>query len=213
MKVIDLTQTIRYDMHTFESYPKPLTIPWAKMDIHGYESELIFMSAHTGTHMDAPYHFYQKGKRIHEIPVATFVADAFLLKLRKKTKEYITKNDVVNFDKKLRIGKGNAVIFSTGWEDHTNKKDYLSGNPGLSKEAAEYLVSKKVSMIGIDSANIDHPDAKDFTAHNILLPKDVLIIENLCNLKRINRTRFKLVVLPLKIEGATGSPVRAIALL
>jgi kynurenine formamidase len=200
-------------MHTFESYPKPLTIPWAKMDIHGYESELIFMSSHTGTHMDAPYHFFQKGKRINEIPVETFVTDAFLLKLKKRTKEYIMKDDIVSFERKARIGKGCAVIFSTGWEEHANRDDYLTGNPGLSKGAAEYLATKKVSIVGIDSANIDHPDASDFAAHNVLLPKGVLIVENLCNLKKINKTKFKLVVLPLKIEGATGSPVRAIALL
>jgi len=213
MKTIDLTQTIRYDMHTFESHPKPLTIPWTKMDIHGYESELIFMSSHTGTHMDAPYHFFLKGKRINEIPVENFVTDAFLLRLRKRTKEYIIKDDIINFERKRRIGKGNAVIFSTGWEEHANRNDYLTGNPGLSREAAEYLATKRVGMVGIDSANIDHPDANDFAAHNVLLPKGVLIVENLCNLKKINKTRFKLVVLPLKIEGATGSPVRAIALL
>jgi len=200
-------------MHIFESHPKPLTIPWTKMDIHGYESELIFMSSHTGTHMDAPYHFFLKGKRINEIPVENFVTDAFLLRLRKRTKEYIIKDDIINFERKRRIGKGNAVIFSTGWEEHANRNDYLTGNPGLSREAAEYLATKRVGMVGIDSANIDHPDANDFAAHNVLLPKGVLIVENLCNLKKINKTRFKLVVLPLKIEGATGSPVRAIALL
>lgn len=213
MRVIDLTQTIRYNMHTFESYPKPLIIPWAKLDIHGYESELIFMSSHTGTHMDAPYHFFPKGKRIDEIDVRTFVADAVLCRLRKRANDYITKDDIVNFGKRVRFGKGSAIIFATGWEEHASKKDYLTSNPGLSKDAAGYLVSKKVGMVGIDSANIDHSSAKDFAVHNILLPNGVLIVENLCNLKAIRQTRFKLVVLPLKIEGATGSPVRAIALL
>lgn len=200
-------------MHTFESYPKPLTIPWAKMDVHGYESELIFMSSHTGTHMDAPYHFHNKGKRIHEIPVETFVSDALLLHLPKKAKEYVTKEDILNFEKsrKVRIGKDNALIISTGWEEHSKRSDYLTGNPGLSQDAAEYLT--KARMVGIDSANIDHPSASDFIAHNILLPKGVLIVENLCNLKKIKQVKFRFVVLPLKIEGATGSPVRAIALL
>lgn len=213
MKVVDLTQTIRYDMHIFESYPKPLLIPWAKLDIHGYESELIFMSSHTGTHMDAPYHFHTKGKRIHEIPVETFVTEGYLIKLTKGPRGHITKRDVLKFERMTRIAKESAVIFSTGWEDHANKKDYLTGNPGLSTDAAEYLVSKKVRIVGIDSANIDHPDATDFPAHNVLLPKGVLIVENLCNLRRINKTKFRLVVLPLKIQGATGSPVRAVAIL
>ncbi|MFQ5969469.1 MAG: cyclase family protein [Nitrososphaerales archaeon] len=211
MRIIDLTQTIRHDMHTFEAHPKPITIPWTKTDIHGYESELIFMSSHTGTHMDAPYHFVPKGKKIDEIPVNSFVAAALLLKIKKRAKEYITKSDVVSFEKKAAIAKGNAAVFSTGWEEHASRADYLSNNPGLSRDAAEYLVSKKVNIVGIDSANIDHPDS-NFTVHKALLPKGILIVENLCNLKELTQTRFKLIVLPLKIMGATGSPVRAIAI-
>ncbi len=80
----------------------------------------------------------------------------------------------------------------------------------MSRETAEYLAAKKVGLVCIDSANIDHPYANDFAAHNTLLPRGMLIVENLCNSKKIKQTRFKLVVLPLKIEGATGSPVRAI---
>jgi kynurenine formamidase len=213
VKIIDLTQTIKQEMHTFEAHVKPLTIPWAKMDIHGYESELIFMSTHTGTHMDAPYHFDLAGKRVDEIPVETFVADAVLLNIKKRAKGYVTKNDIINCEKRVRVSKGGAVVISTGWESHWVKDDYLSGNPGLSRDAAVYLASKKVSMVGIDTANIDHPSDSNFTVHKTLLPKNALIVENLCNLKMIKQTGFKLIVLPLKIKGASGSPVRAIAII
>lgn len=213
MKVLDLTQTIHYEMHIFESYPKPLRIPWAKLDIHGFESELIFMSSHTGTHMDAPVHFFPKGKTIDMIAVEKFVSDAILLRINKKRKGLIRKEDIVKLESKVHIRKGDAVILSTGWEDHANRNHYLSDNPGLSEDGAKYLASKSVSIVGIDTANIDHPDAKNFPAHNILLPREVLIVENLCNLKKIGQNSFRLIVLPLKIMGATGSPVRAIALL
>ena len=166
---------------------------------------------HTGTHMDAPYHFHLAGKRIDEIPVNNFVADAVLLNIKKPVKGYVTKTDIRKCEKKVRISKGNAVIISTGWETHWIKDDYLTSNPGLSKDAARYLVSKKVSMVGIDTANVDHPSASNFAVHKILLPKGVLIVENLCNLKRIKQVHFRLIVLPLKIKGASGSPVRAIA--
>ena len=212
MKITDLTQTIRYEMQTFDPHVKPLTIPWAKMDIHGYESELIFMSTHTGTHMDAPYHFHLDGKRIDEIPVSMFVADAVLLNIKKPARGYVTKDDIVSCEKKVRISKGNAVVISTGWETHAAKSDYLSNNPGLSKDAARYLVSKKVSIVGIDTANVDHPSASNFAVHKILLPKGALIVENLCNLSKIKQRSFRLIVLPLKIKGASGSPVRAIAI-
>jgi len=212
VKIIDLTQTIRQEMHTFDAHVKPLTIPWTKMDIHGYESELIFMSTHTGTHMDAPYHFDLAGKSIDKIPVDAFVADATLLNIKKGAKGYVTKDDIVSCEKRVRISSSNAVIISTGWEAHWEKNDYLSSNPGLSKDAAAYLVSKKVSMAGIDTANIDHPSDSNFTVHKILLPEGVLIVENLCNLKSIKQSSFRLIVLPLKIKGASGSPVRAIAI-
>lgn len=213
VRIIDLTQTIRQEMHVFEGHVKPLTIPWARMDVHGYESELIFMSTHTGTHMDAPYHFDPTGKKIDEVPADTFVAAAALLNIKKGAKGYVTKDDIVSCEKRVGIRSGNAVVISTGWEAHAAKTDYLSSNPGLSKDAAEYLASKKVGMVGIDTANIDHPSDGNFTVHKTLLPKGVLIVENLCNLKRIKQTRFKLIVLPLKIKGASGSPVRAVAII
>jgi len=199
-------------MHTFDPHAKPLIIPSAKMDVHGYESEMIFMSTHTGTHMDAPYHFHLAGKSIDEVSVDKFVADAVLLNIKKPVKGYVTKTDIRKCEKKVRISKGNAVIISTGWETHWVNNDYLSSNPGLSKDAARYLVSKKVSMVGIDTANVDHPSVRNFAVHKILLPKGVLIVENLCNLKRIKQAHFGLIVLPLKIKGASGSPVRAIAI-
>jgi kynurenine formamidase len=199
-------------MPTFEAHVKPITIPWARTDVHGYESELIFMSTHTGTHMDAPYHFDPAGKRINELPVDTFVAKGTLLSIKKGAKGYITKEDIVRCEKDVKIGKGDAVVISTGWEARLSKNDYLSNNPALSKEAASYLMSKKISMVGIDAANIDHPSDDTFIVHKILLPKGVLIVENLCNLKRIRQPTFILIVLPLKIKGASGSPVRAIAI-
>jgi kynurenine formamidase len=74
-----------------------------------------------------------------------------------------------------------------------------------------YLVSKKTNLVGIDSPSIDTGSNHEFAAHRILLANDVLILENLCNLHKIRTTKFKLAALPLKLHGATGSPVRAIA--
>jgi kynurenine formamidase len=209
--IVDLTQTIKYDMHVFDANARPLTIPWAKMDIHGYESELIFMSTHTGTHMDAPYHFHLSGNKIDEIAPERYVADAVLLRIRKGAREYIRRSDIERCERRgAEIKKGSSIIISTGWESHLSKDDYLQNNPGLSKDAALYLASKRVNMVGVDTANVDHPSDTNFSVHKILLPKNVLIVENLCNLKNMKGS-FRLIVLPLKIKGASGSPVRALA--
>ncbi|MFQ5920843.1 MAG: cyclase family protein [Nitrososphaerales archaeon] len=213
--VIDLTQTISSEMHTFDKRVKPASIPWTTTDIHGYESELIFMHTHTGTHMDAPFHFDPSGKKLDELPVDLFVRDAVLLNIRKGAKSYVTRDDITRCEAKngIRIGKGSAVVISTGWERHWKKSDYLSANPGLSKDAASYLVSRRVAMVGVDTANVDHPSASEFAVHKVLLPRGVLIVENLCNLAKIKTAKFKLIVLPLKIRGASGSPVRALAVI
>ena len=92
------------------------------------------------------------------------------------------------------------------------KKYYFAKNPGLSVAAAKYLSEKKINLVGIDSPSIDLGRNLKFTAHHILLKNNVLILENLCNLEKISGIHFKLVVLPLKLKGATGSPVRAVAL-
>ncbi|WP_338140918.1 hypothetical protein [Candidatus Nitrosotenuis chungbukensis] len=70
---------------------------------------------------------------------------------------------------------------------------------------------KKISLVGIDSPSIDIGSNASFSAHKILLKSDVLILENLCNLDRIKKTHFGIIALPLKLQGATGSPVRAVA--
>ena len=82
----------------------------------------------------------------------------------------------------------------------------------MSNLAAKYLASKKINLVGIDSPNIDLGNNDSFSVHQILSKKDVLIVENLANLNKISTNRFDFVILPLKLKGATGSPVRAMAI-
>ncbi len=124
----------------------------------------------------------------------------------------ITKNDIVRFESKDgAIPAESAVIFHTGWNENLSKKGFFEKNPGLSVSAAKYLSSKKINLVGIDSPSIDIGTDGSFSAHKILLKSDILILENLCNLGKIKKTHFGIIALPLKLHGATGSPVRAIA--
>ena len=81
----------------------------------------------------------------------------------------------------------------------------------MSVSAAKYLASKNVSLVGIDSPSIDLGVDSKFPVHHIFSKKGILIVENLANLEKIRFSKFHLVVLPLKLKNATGSPVRAIA--
>jgi len=188
VKPIDLTLTINQDIPTFPGSPPPLSIPWNNLRKDGYNLEMLFLSSHTGTHIDAPFHFVQNGKKIHQIDPGRFLCDAILVRVRSGPNRSITKSDIMAHE--LRFGKipnGCAVIFATGWNDNIGRRDFFDQNPGLSTSAAEYLVAKKPSLVGIDSPSIDVGRNGKFPAHRILLKKDVLILENLCNLSRIKR--------------------------
>ena len=212
MKVIDLTLTVSNKIPTSPGSPQPNFIPWEKIKDDGYNLELLFLSSHTGTHLDAPYHFLEKGAKIHEISLKKLVSEAVLIQYRKSSDEHITKTDIQKFEKKHGKIKGfSSVIFLTGWQKNLQKKYYFTKNPGLSASAAKYLAAKKISLVGIDSPSIDLGTDSKFSVHRIFAKKGILIVENLTNLDKIKSSKFHLVVLPLKLKNATGSPVRAIA--
>jgi len=212
MKIVDLTLTVSDKIPTFPGSPQPSFIPWENVKEDGYNLELLFLSSHTGTHMDAPHHFLEKGAKIHEISLKKLVSEAVLIKSKKKDGESITKIDIQKFEKKHgKIASFSSVIFYTGWQRNLQKKYYFEKNPGLSVSAAKYLASKKINLVGIDSPSIDLGTDSKFSVHQIFAKKGILIVENLANLEKIKSSKFHLVVLPLKLKNATGSPVRAIA--
>ena len=212
MKILDLTLTISDNIPTFPGSPTPSFIPWENIKDDGYNLELLFLSTHTGTHLDAPYHFLEKGAKIHEINVKWRVCNTVLIKLRKKSGETIKKIDIVKFEKKHgKIAGSSSVIFWTGWQKNLVKDFYFTKNPGLSVSAANYLASKKINLVGVDAPSIDLGSDSKFSVHHILAKNNILIVENLANLDKINSANFHLVIAPLKLKNATGSPVRALA--
>jgi len=218
MTVVDLTRGITPGIKVFPGSPQPTFVKWSKFNTHGYDSEVMFLSTHTGTHMDAPCHFTLDGKSIDQIHVKRFICkDALLLKIRKERNELITRRDIM--DCGVSIKKNDSIIFDTDWEkqyykkDNKRTEDYFKANPGLSADASQFLVDSRVNAVAIDSPSIDAGRNDNFISHKILLSNDVLVIENLCNLEKLNRAwQFTLIITPLKLVRATGSPIRAIGI-
>ena len=212
MKIIDLALTISDKIPTFPGSPKPHFIEWETIPKNGYNLELLFLSSHTGTHIDAPFHFVKNGKKIHEILPEKLVNEAVLIRVRKKANQTISKTDIQKFEQKNgKIENGSTVIFYTEWQKNLNKEFYFTKNPGLSVSAAKYLASKKINMVGIDSPSIDLGTDSKFSVHHILAKNNILIVENLANLNKIKSNKFHLTTSPLKLKNATGSPIRAFA--
>ena len=111
MKVIDLTLTISEQIPTFPGSPQPNFINWETLEKDGYNLELLFLSSHTGTHIDAPYHFLKDGQKIHQIVTRRLVTEAILIKIRKGANQSITKDDIQKFERKYgKIDDGSTVI-------------------------------------------------------------------------------------------------------
>ena len=214
MKFIDLTLPISEKIPTFPGSPQPIFIQWENIKDDGYNLELLFLSSHTGTHLDAPYHFLEKGKKIHEISLNRLIINAILIKIRKRRDQAITKTDIQKFEKKHgKIPNESTIVFWTGWQKMIKNDSYFVNNPGLAVTAAKYLISKKTNLVGIDSPSIDLGKEKRFLVHHLFAKNDVLIVENLGNLDKIKSWKFQLAVLPMKLENATGAPVRAVGII
>jgi len=212
MKLIDLSLTISESIPSFPGSPKPHLINWSNIKDDGYNLELLFLSSHTGTHIDAPYHFVKDGLKINQIPLERLVGKGVLIKLRKTRNQSITKSDITLFEKKHGIiPNHSSIFFYTTWQKNLNKDNYFTENPGLDISSAKYLASKKINLVGIDSPSIDLGKDESFLVHHVLSKSNILIVENLTNLNKIPSKEFIFTILPLKIKDATGSPVRAIA--
>lgn len=111
--------------------------------------------------------------------------------------------------KNFGIREDDIVLFHTGLIDHYHEEGYFTDYPEMSEEIAQYLVEKKVKMVGFDSCGPDHPPHK---THKVLFGGGVLIIENLANLAELAGRNFTVYALPIKLQ-VDGAPARAIALL
>lgn len=184
---------------------------------------------HGGTHLDAPRHFAKEGLTVDQIPPKQLMGNALVIRVDKqaqKNKDYaVTVADIKQFEKTYRpLSEQDIVLFYTGWGKFwPNKKQYLGSDtfgdvknlhfPGVSKEAAEYLVSRKIKGIGLDTASMDPGVSQDFWTHRVLLGANLYGIENLTNLDKLPPVGAILVVAPMKIEGGSGAPARVFAIL
>ena len=207
---MDISETLG----VFPGTPPVKMIPWSTLRHDGYNAEMLFLSSHSGTHMDAPYHFHDKGLRIHQIPMERLAGEAALLNMKRGPAGRITRWDIVEWEAEHgAIANGSSVVFNTGWHSRLAEEDYFVANPGLSEDAAEYLAARDVGLVGTDSPSIDAGDAISFPAHQILARSGAVNVENLANLDRLEGASFHFVILPLRIYNATASPVRAAAIL
>lgn len=207
---IDLTQPIRSGMPV---YPGDLPVAVslrATHETHGYAASRVEFGTHSGTHLDAPFHFFADGARLDAYPAGRFFGTGLVLDLRRTGRE-IGESAVLTAAKEGGgLRPGDFAVVWTGWDAHFGDDDMVE-HPYLTSDAARTLVAAGVSLVATDALNVDSSTGADYLVHLILLGADVLIVENLRGLESLGAGRARFAFLPLRLEGADGAPVRAVA--
>ncbi len=179
----------------------------------GYTAEQITMNSHTGTHVDAPFHFDPSGKTIDEFSVDTFCGEAIIIDLRKKIhkKEGIGKDHLEPYSD--RINSGMIVLFNTGWSQKRGYSlEYFHDWPYLAKDGAEWLLEKRVKGVGIDCMSMGGwYEGTGRPCHEVLLPANIWILEEINIPEELNQyEKCWLFAFPIKLRGFSGAPARAV---
>jgi kynurenine formamidase len=195
-----------------------------------YEANNFCAAEHGGTHMDSPAHF-AKGKAVTDrVPVTAGIGPLVRVDVSAQAAadpDYrLAVADLERWEAVYgRIPRDAIVAMYSGWGARwPDAKRYLGTDqqgdvanlhfPGFSREAAEWLVRERdINAIAVDTPSIDYGPSTDFIVHQIINGADKPAFENLANLDRVPPAGATLIALPMKIEGGSGGPVRAIAVL
>ncbi len=168
----------------------------------------VSVGIHCGTHMDAPFHFFGEGRTIDQVPLDQCVGPALRIDLRSVVANGLIAAEHLQAQEAMIRDLRKIVLF-TAWSDRWGRPEYFTDHPVFTPEAAQFVVDCGVRLVGVDFPSVDRPP---FPAHIAFLGNGIIIVENLTNLAAIRNEVFNLIVLPLKITGRDGSPVRAIAM-
>jgi len=164
----------------------------------------IFMSAHTGTHIDSPFHFVKSGVGIHDLPLSAVIGKARVI-------EIVDPESIKAEELRLHhIRKGERILFKTLNSEHCWKTDdFVEDFVYISTDSSKYLVDTKVRTIGVDYLSVGGYNKNINQVHQVLLKSGIWIIEGL-NLSRVKQGTYELICLPVKIEKGDGAPARAV---
>lgn len=226
-KVIDLSQEIYTGMPVYPGHAK--TVIWEHMAHEesermigtgfSYRTSGIMLCDHGPTHIDPVSHFSRdpEAESVDEILIERCITSAICLDVSDVPGQTQFGPDKIEAELKrwqLGIRKMDTVLFYTGhFERFYGKPEYSTHQPGLNKEATEYIIDRGCINFGVDNTSPDVWLDKNYPCHRVCEERGVTHMENLCNLDKLVGKRFTFIALPLKIRKGTGSPIRPIAIL
>lgn len=212
---MDLSHRVDEGTQVYPGDPRVRLEPATTIAADGVNVLRVHLGSHSGTHVDAPYHFVEGGERVDAMDARLFVGPAVLMDVRGKgPRERITAEDLMLYEGELR--EGAIAVLQTGWDEHFGTERYYD-HPFLDRRAARMLLDAGVKTLATDAINVDEtvvegPHPEDFPVHRLILGAGGAIAENLTNLSSIGFPDPLISLLPVKLGGSDGAPVRAVAM-
>lgn len=209
----DLTQTLAEDSPTLPPlHPKPEFEDFATLEEDDYNSTILHIETHCGTHMDAPTHFLSKDeyRTIDEITIDEMVTEGVICDFsHKPPNSGISRTELEEQAEQYGLSAGDYLILDCGMAPE-DTDHYLRNFVYPEKEAAEYMVETGIACLAIDALSADKPGAtlEEHHIHYTLLPEDILIIEGVANLAETEPGRYDIICTPIPYENRDGSQVR-----
>jgi kynurenine formamidase len=197
-----------------------------------YAANRFMCAEHGGTHIDAPIHFFKGGQTVDQVPLARLVGPGACVDVSRKCaadRDYqVTVEDFAAWEKANSASLADRIVlirtgFGRFWPDRAKYLGTAEQGkaavaklrfPGLDPAAADWLVSRRrIRMVGIDTASIDHGQTQNYPTHQRLFRDGVPALENVAAMDGLPADGFTLFALPMKIGGGSGAPCRIVAVL
>lgn len=211
MKVIDLTHTIMENMPVYPGTDPPILEPGSTYEKDGFKETKITMFTHTGTHMDPPAHLYPGRTTLDSFPADQFIGKALVIDCRDLEEgDAITMRQIEPYGEKAE--QAEFLLFDLGWDKRWGTDAYFGDYPCLDDAVMDYILAGSYKGIGFDVIGLDPIADENLTRHKKLFrEKDIVNIENLCNLDQCGDDLFWFGCFPIKFDDCDGAPIRAMA--
>lgn len=215
-RFVDLSHAVAHGLVTYPGLPAPVVTEHLGREASrrvyapGTEFQIgrIEMVGNTGTYVDAPFHRYEGGKDLADLPLES-LANLPVVLVRVPCRD----GRAVDADRLEALDiAGRAVLVHTGWDIHFGTARYRDGAPFLTRRAAQLLADRRAALVGIDSLNIDDAGDPERPTHTTLLGAGIPIVEHLTNLGALPDGPARFFAVPAKVRAFGSFPVRAFAI-
>lgn len=211
--LIDLSHRIAGGMTVFPGDPAVTVRDAATVEADGFRVSSLHLGSHTGTHLDAPAHSIADGVTLEAIPLEQLIAPLVILDARGRAARASIGLEVL--ETAPAITPGDIVAIMTGWDARFADDSYLE-HPVIDVALADALWARGVRVLGVDTLNPDaswpgEAGAWTLPVHELWLGRGGVIVENLTGLEDVPASGAEAIILPLKLDGLDGAPVRAVA--